>query len=155
MSRDSCEFHYNLSDAEVFSWTFVQMDNLHAGSGAAAHECGPASYRASTRASRLACSIRALVGSLSWARPGKPCRRRIWSMLPRQRIVCLPAAGGDTIVRGCTHHPIVAQLVLRLTGSHADAVENGTVVDRVLGHELTARGIRDRAGVGQPGFRVR
>jgi glutamate racemase len=72
--------------------------------------------------------------------------------LLRRFVDPLLAAGADAIVLGCTHYPLVAHLVSRISGREVAVIENGTAVARELSRQLESRGCRRRTGSGSQSF---
>jgi len=58
----------------------------------------------------------------------------------------------DVIVLGCTHYPLVAHIVRRITGPGVAVIENGTAVAKEVARQLTLRGSARSSGTGSEIF---
>jgi len=60
--------------------------------------------------------------------------------------------GVDVIVLGCTHYPLVAHTVQRISGPAVTVIENGTAVAKEVARQLALRACARAAGTGSEVF---
>jgi glutamate racemase len=71
----------------------------------------------------------------------------------RDYVAPLRAAGVDTVILGCTHHPLIAPMLQRMLGRGVRIVTSGTPVAHQVEHVLGARGLANPRGAAEGDYR--